>query len=225
MKKIVVVGSINTDIIATTGKYPVRGETLFGENVITLSGGKGANQAVACKRLGAEAFLIGTIGDDMFGQKIMDDMKTNGLDTTYVQKTKEASTGVAIITIDETAENTMLVIKGANDVMTIEDVDRAEEAFKISEILLLQMEVPENVVIHAMKKAKSMNKLTILDPSPAEGITFRALSYCDILIPNAQETKFLTGIDVVNVDSARVAAEKLYEFGVKNIILSDKSLE
>ncbi|WP_179298870.1 ribokinase [Evansella halocellulosilytica] len=218
-KKITVVGSINADVVATTGKYPIRGETKFGKTVNTFPGGKGANQATACHRLGKETFLVGVVGDDMFGSQILSDIQKSGLDTKYIKMTKEASTGVAMIMIDETAENTMLVIKGANDTMKPEDLRQVEQAMKESEILLLQMEVPEDVVIQAMIKAKSMNKLTVLDPAPADGITFRALNYCDVIIPNKQETKFLTGVDVHNTESARRAARHLDDLGVKNIIL------
>ncbi|SDY11138.1 ribokinase [Evansella caseinilytica] len=218
-ERITVVGSINMDIVATTGRYPSRGETVFGDSVHFFPGGKGANQAVTCHRLGKETYFIGAVGDDIFGRSLIKSLEASGLNISYVRRLDGAATGVAMTTIDETAENTMLVVKGANDLLTAGDIEKAAEAIDNSGIVLLQMEVPQEAVMYTLKKAKAMNKWTIADPSPAEGITFAALPYCDVIIPNRQETAFLTGIDVTDVTTAGAAARQIQALGVKHVII------
>ena len=219
MGEITVVGSINIDITALTDRYPNRGETLFGKQMAVLPGGKGANQATSCARMGKPVNMIGAIGQDPYGDIILQSLQKDHIDTTFVKRVKDHSTGAAIITIDSTAENTMLVIKGANDSLTAKDIVSAFSVIENSKVLLVQMEVPEEVVIESMKQARKKGMFVILDPAPAEGITVRALEYADLITPNKQETKHLTGIDVTNVDSALKAAKYFDSIGVKNSII------
>ncbi|MGG4132266.1 ribokinase [Paenibacillus illinoisensis] len=219
MGDITVVGSLNVDIVAFTNDYPKRGETHFGEKMLTLPGGKGANQAVTCARLGKKVHMIGSIGTDFYGDNMIKAMKDNGVDTSYIKRVEELSTGCAIITIDHTAENTMLVIKGANDCLTAKDIQDAFSNVHNSKILLVQMEIPEEAVIEAMVQAKHKDMFVILDPAPADGIVKHALPYADLIVPNQQETKELTGINVSDVNTAIQAAEYFSHLGVKNSII------
>lgn len=219
MGEITVVGSINVDIVAFTNRYPNRGETIFGKKMVTLPGGKGANQAVTSARLGKKVHMIGSIGTDLYGETMIKSMNENGLNTTYVKQVQENSTGCAIITIDHTAENTMLVIKGANDDLTAKDIKDAFSKINHSKVLLVQMEIPEEAVIESMIQARNKGMFVVLDPAPADGITERALQYADVIVPNKQETKQLTGIDVSDLNSAHQAAEYFNRMGVKNSVI------
>lgn len=219
MSEITVVGSINVDIVVFTDHHPNCGETIFGKKMVTLPGGKGANQAVTSARLGKKVHMIGSVGTDFYGETMIKSMKENGLNVSSVKRVQENSTGCAIITIDQTAENTMLVIKGANDDLTANDIQIAFSKINNSKVLLVQMEIPEDAVIEAMIQARNKGMFVVLDPAPADGITERALQYADLIVPNKQETKQLTGIDVLDLDSAHQAAEYFNRMGVKNSII------
>jgi ribokinase len=216
---ITVVGSINLDIVARTDEYPKFGETLFGKTINFFSGGKGANQATACSKLGKEVYMIGCVGNDTFGDQLIEQLKENKVNTTYIKRSNTLATGTAIITIDKTAENTMLVLKGANDDLSPQFVNNAINNINDSNYLVVQMEVPEESVIQAMKTGREKGMTVILDPAPAEGITVRALKYADIIVPNRQETKFLTGIEVTDESSALEAAKYFEGMGVSTSII------
>jgi ribokinase len=216
---ITVVGSINTDIVAKTNNYPKHGETLFGQSINFLPGGKGANQATACAKLGKEVYFIGCVGNDIFGEKLIEEMKSNHINTTFLKKSSRFATGTAIITIDKTAENTMLVMKGANDDLNPEFVERAIKSIDDSDFLLIQMEVPEETVIKAMETGREKGMTIILDPAPAEGITIRALKYADIILPNLQETRHMSGIEITDEKSALEAAKYFENMGVSTSII------
>jgi ribokinase len=219
MGEITVVGSINIDLTALTTHYPKRGETIFGKRMEVLPGGKGGNQATASARLGKSVTMIGSIGRDLYGDMILESLNKDQIDTRFVKRVKENSTGCAIITIDELAENTMLVLKGANDDLTVKDIENAFSKIDNSKVLLVQMEIPKDAVIESMKQARKKGMFVILDPAPAEGISVQALEYADLITPNRQETKHLTGIDVTDVDSALMAAKYFESIGVKNSII------
>ncbi|MGG3159758.1 ribokinase [Priestia megaterium] len=219
MGEITVVGSINVDIVAFTNHHPNRGETIFGEKMMTLPGGKGANQAVASASLGKKVNMIGSIGRDLYGDNVINSLTAKGVNTSYVKRVDDSSTGCAIITVDHTAENTMLVVKGANDDLTVKDIQTAFSTINNSTVLLVQMEIPEEAVIESMIQARNKGMFIVLDPAPADGITERALQYADLIVPNKQETKQLTGIDVIDLESAHQAAEYFNQIGIKNSII------
>jgi ribokinase len=216
---ITVVGSINLDVVALTDRYPERGQTIFGKKINYFSGGKGANQATAVAKLGKPVRLIGSVGNDIYGENLITSLKENKVDTTFIKKSNSLATGTSIITIDQTAENTMLVLKGANDDLLIHDIESAFSEIKDSKVLLVQMEVPQESVIRAMQLAKEKGMFVILDPAPAEGITIRALDYANLITPNRQETEHLTGIDVTDIDSALQAAKAFEKMGVINSVI------
>lgn len=216
---ITVVGSINLDIVALTDEYPLRGQTIFGKKIEYLSGGKGANQATAVAKLGKEVNMIGAVGKDLYGEKLINSLRESNVNTQLIKQSEMLATGTAIITIDRTAENTMLVLKGANDDLLITDIECAFNGIANSKVLLVQMEVPQDAVIRAMQLAKERGMYVILDPAPAEGITIKALDYADIITPNRQETHHLLGIDVTDVNSAVEAGKGFEKMGVKNSII------
>jgi ribokinase len=216
---IAVVGSINMDIVAFIDQYPLRGDTVFGNKIEFSPGGKGANQATACAKLGKEVVLIGCVGEDPFGDRLIETLQSNKVNVAYTKRSKSTQTGTVLITVDESAENTMLVVKGANEELSAGDVESCGEVISKSKVLLVQMEVPGEAAIQAMVKARENGVLVILDPAPAQGIVIEALKYADIIIPNRQETQYLTGIDVIDVQSALAAAKHLESMGVAKSII------
>jgi ribokinase len=216
---VTVVGSINYDVVALVGKYPEKGETIFGEKIEYFNGGKGANQATSVARLGGLVNMIGAVGTDLYGDILIEGLKKNNIVTDYVKRSTRKSTGITIVTIDQTAENTMQVFKGANDDLTDEDVVDAMNEITGSNVLLVQMEVPQQTVITSMKLAKQKGMYVVLDPAPADGIVIQALEYADVITPNQQETMHLVGINVKDVSSALKAAETFKAMGVSNSII------
>ena len=178
---ITVVGSINYDVVASTEFYPERGQTIFGKQINYYSGGKGANQAVAVSRLGKPVQLIGCVGNDINGGNLINMLNNNNVDTTLVKISENSATGTSIIIVDRSAENTIRVLKGANEDLFIEDIESVFNRDFNSKILLIQMEIPQKSVIKAMQLAKQRGMYVILDPAPAEGITDnKVLEYADI---------------------------------------------
>jgi ribokinase len=218
MSDIIVVGSINMDVTAVTDRYPARGETRFGTSVEVSPGGKGATQAVTCAKLGKDVHMVGCVGGDIYGSRMVDGLKGRGVNTDYVFRSSSPS-GTVIVTLDSTAENTMLVIKGANDDLSPEDIQRAMNQIDNNKVVLLQMEVQTSAVIEAMKYAKDAGWFVILDPAPAQGICSDAFAYADVVTPNLQETKEITGIDVTSIETAVEAARFIENLGVKNAII------
>ncbi|BCG57570.1 ribokinase [Paenibacillus sp. URB8-2] len=216
---ITVAGSINMDIIARIDRYPGHGETRYGKDAQMLPGGKGANQAVTCARLGKETHIIGCTGDDAFGGVVLDSLKANGVGTSHLKLAQGSPTGVVLITIDDTAENTMIVVKGANEEIRPGDIEERIELLKRSKVLLVQMEIPHDTVIYAMKRARELGVFVILDPAPADGIQPEAVRYADLITPNRQETLHLTGIDVTDEQSALEAARRLEAAGARASII------
>ncbi|WNS79072.1 ribokinase [Domibacillus sp. DTU_2020_1001157_1_SI_ALB_TIR_016] len=220
MKSIVVVGSINMDIVATTDQYPVHGDTVLGHSMQMFSGGKGANQATACAKLGKQVQLIGAVGRDAFGQEVIRTLTENNVDISLLTYTESQATGCALVTIDKTAENTMLVIKGANDELREEDIIGKFKDVEAGSVLLIQMEIPSKTILQAVKLAKEKEMFVILDPAPAAGVTIEALQYADVITPNAQETYELTGIKIDSIESAYKAGVYFdHQLGVSNSII------
>lgn len=217
--KICVVGSLNTDMVISTPTIPDRGETVFGEKLDMLPGGRGANAATAISKLGREGMLIGCIGHDPFGDNLIAELKKNHVNTSHIKRTMQASTGTTVIMIDNLAVNTMVGMSGANLYLSPEDIDKSVNEFKDCCILLAQMEMEEETIVHAMQKAKKNGVLVILDPKPAKNITMRVLEATDIIIPNEQETKYMTGIEVKNIEEAIQAGRYFESLGIPRSII------
>ncbi len=218
--KILVVGSSNTDMVVKTSKFPAPGETILGGDFFMNAGGKGANQAVAAARLGGEVSFLGKTGDDMFGKQAFLSLQKEGINVNSVTMISEKSSGVALITIDEKGENSIVVAPGANETLLPEDVDYAMKEIESSEIILLQLEIPLATVAYVAEKAFALGKKVILNPAPATQLPASLMKNIYVLIPNETEAGLLTGITVANEESAHKAALVLKEKGVQNVIIT-----
>jgi ribokinase len=192
MSRVLVVGSINTDLVVETGTFPRLGETLIGNAFATYPGGKGANQAVAAARLGATVTMIGRVGDDAFGRELKAGLAHEGIDTRWVIGTPEISTGVAAITVCN-ADNAIVVVPGANGRLSTSDLDSAEDAFVEADVVLVQLEVPIATVEHAAELAARHNKPFVLNPAPAMRLSDNLLSRCALITPNEYELAAVLG--------------------------------
>ncbi len=189
---IVVFGSINMDLVVRTPRLPTPGETLTGHTFFTAPGGKGANQAVACARLGAPTRMVGRVGDDLFGEQLRISLRSAGVQDDDVLTTPGPS-GVALIAVDDAAENTIVIVPGANGAVSVEDIPRLERALDGAHILLLQLETPLATVVAAARTARARGVTVILDPAPALPLPDELYTLADILTPNESEAQALLG--------------------------------
>jgi len=217
--KIIVFGSINMDLTAYVPKLPSPGETLLGSSYITVPGGKGNNQAVACARLGADVQMIGRVGDDIFGKQVLQIVSAEKVDVSQVIADKEKGTGLAVILVDTQAENSIAVISGANWALNEQDVARAEQCLDGASALLLQLEVPLEANLSIASTAKKKGIKVILDPAPATKLPQQIYANIDFITPNEIETESLVGIRPQNVEDASRAATILHRQGVQNVII------
>jgi Sugar kinases, ribokinase family len=181
--KIVVVGSSNTDMVVRTPRIPAPGETILGEDLVMVSGGKGANQAVAAARLGAEVVFVARVGTDLFGERAIREIASAGVNTEYIVRDDAAPSGVALICVAENGQNAIVVAPGTNARLMPEDVDAAIAAIRESDILVLQFETPLDTVSHAIAIAKREGKRVILNPAPAQLLPAGFLTGVDVLTP------------------------------------------
>ena len=200
--KIVVLGSINMDLVAMAPALPKPGETVMGSEFATLPGGKGANQAVAAARLGADVRMIGRVGDDVFGPTLLENLQANGVDVRDVMFTPDMSSGIAVILLDDDRQNYIVGIYGANMECDEIQVEAASRALDGADALLLQMEIPLAVSLEAAKNARQMGVRVIYDPAPPSKIPFSSYEAFDIIAPNQSEAEVLTGVEVSGIDSA-----------------------
>ncbi|MEN6578481.1 MAG: ribokinase [Phycisphaerales bacterium] len=217
---IVVVGSSNMDLVVRSARIPVPGETILGGDFLMVPGGKGANQAVAAAKLGARVHFVARLGNDLFGRKSLDNFRLEGVDTTYVSLTSDAPSGVALITVDEAGNNAIVVAPGANARLSPEDVRRAEAEIRSAGAVVAQLEVPIATVACAAEIAHEAGVPFLLNPAPAQPLDAALLEKVAVMTPNESEAQILTGIEVVDDDSARKAARKLLDAGVKAAIVT-----
>ncbi len=192
MNKVLVIGSINMDLVVETGHFPAPGETLLGQRFSTFAGGKGANQAVAAQRLGAQVTLVGCVGDDSFGRELLAQLKAEGIDTRHVRVVKESGTGVAAITVSQ-AENSIVVVPGANHALTPADLDAVESSFADVDVVLCQLEIPLATVEAAAAIAQRHGKPFLLNPAPASKLPASLLERVALLTPNEHELALVFG--------------------------------
>jgi len=217
MTDIIVVGSLNADLVVKSPRFPRPGETISGEDLQIIPGGKGANQAVASAKQGADVTIVGRVGSDSFGPFLVENLKSNQVNTSHVLKT-DSATGTAIIVVDANGQNSIVLSPGANGLVSPADVDSA--SFTNSKLLLLQLEIPTPTVLHAAQKAHQHGLTVILNPAPAKPLPPELLAHVDILIPNESELSLLTGLPVSDVTSAEVAAKEILKQGVKTVIVT-----
>ena len=219
--RVLVVGSINMDLIIRCCAVPQVGETVHGDEFTTAHGGKGANQAVACARLGAQTTMIGSVGNDDFGRALKAALLNEGVNVDRVRIDFGAATGVALILLEPDGHNRIIVIGGANLRLDDEDTAAARKALKKSDALLMQLETPLPVVTAAAAAAREHKVLTVLDAgatTPAAANT-GLIGLMDVVSPNESEAEILTGIAVNDMESARGAAQRLRELGARDVVI------
>ncbi|WP_295487743.1 ribokinase [uncultured Pseudomonas sp.] len=219
--KVVVVGSLNMDLVARAERLPRGGETLAGDSFFTAPGGKGANQAVAAARLGASVAMIGNVGDDAYGQQLRQALQDEGVDCQAVAICEGVSSGVALIVVDAASQNAIVIIAGGNGQLTAESVERFDALLQQAEVVVCQLEVPPATVAWTLARGRELGKTVILNPAPASGqLPTDWFAHIDYLIPNESEAEALTGLPVTDLDSARRAAERLREWGAGKVIVT-----
>lgn len=212
---ILVVGSLNMDLVVTAPRHPEIGETIIGNDFHTYPGGKGANQAVAAARLGSPVKMIGRLGADSFGGLLRDNLAANGVETAYIGTDAEHPTGVALITVGADGDNTIVVVSGANGRLCAADIQAAEPAFTDAALLLMQLEVPLDAIEAAIRLAKAHEVKIVLNPAPARELPRSLLADVDFLIPNQTELCLLSGMDSIDASLGM-----LLNLGVRNLIVT-----
>ncbi|MGE5715943.1 MAG: ribokinase [Acidobacteriota bacterium] len=217
---VVVVGSANMDLVAKVARFPEPGETVLGASFEMFPGGKGANQAVACAKLGGKVEFIARMGKDIYRDTLAATMTRAGVGLGHVFVDSGVPTGTALITVDSRGQNEIVVISGSNMMLTPEDVCGKENVFAPAAITLLQLEIPLETVVRAAEVAQAHGHTIILNPAPARKLPRRLLKLVDILTPNESEAELLTGIPVTGLSSAGRAGKALLATGVKRVILT-----
>lgn len=220
MNKVCILGSMNMDLVIGVNNTPRVGETILANSFEKIPGGKGANQAVAAKRCGAEVYMISKIGNDENGVILKDKLIEDNINVDYVFEDDVESTGMAFITVNKEGDNSIIVVSGSNKKLTEKEINIAEEAIKKSNIIIAQLETSEEMTLKAFVKAKDFGKITILNPAPAKKIDKELLKYIDIIIPNETEAEVLTGVKINTVEDAQKASEVFLESGIKYAIIT-----
>jgi len=216
----IVVGSANMDLVVTTDRFPCPGETVMGNTFAAIPGGKGANQAVCCGRLGGKVNFVGKMGNDRFGEQLRKGMKHDGVMLGHTLIDREHSTGIAVITVDASGKNEIVVISGSNMSLTPHDIDVHRRVFERGGILLLQLEIPVRTVSRAAALAKQAGLHVILNPAPARALPDSLLRCVDILTPNETEAEILAGVKVNSLRAAEKAARHLLHRGAGNVLVT-----
>jgi ribokinase len=219
-KSIVVIGSSNIDLVTKSHKIPVVGETLTGSDFFMTPGGKGANQAVAAAKLGANVIFVARLGKDVFAEKSLENFQSVKINTKHIAQLDGVPSGVALIAIDDNGKNIIIVVPGANGKLFPADVDKASADIAKAGVVICQLEIPLETVEKAAEVAAKNKVPFILDPAPARPLSDKLLSMVDVLKPNETEAQTITGIKVVDIDSASKAADWLLAKGVKNVIIT-----
>ncbi|HEX5690148.1 MAG TPA: ribokinase [Roseiflexaceae bacterium] len=218
--RIVVVGSLNMDLVTRTARRPERGETLLGEDFSMFVGGKGLNQAIAAARQGAQVTMVGRLGADDFGAQLRRKMEAEGIDAQFVAEDASTSTGIATIVIDGEGDNSIIVVAGANGHVGPGDVESAADAIAAADLVMLQLEVPLDAAVRAAEVARDRGTRVMLNPAPAQLLPDALLGLVDVLTPNESETQILTGKAVSDDQSAERAAAALLARGVGAAVLT-----
>ena len=217
MSRVVVVGSINMDLMVRSPRFALAGETILGHAFHTIPGGKGANQAVAARRMGAEVAMVGRVGGDEFGLTLRRNLAAQGIATERLQVTAGESSGVALITVDDNGENTIIVVPGANGRLTVEDIEAARGLIAGANILLMQLEIPLPAVERAARIASASGVTVVLNAAPACSLPPGLLSLVDYLVVNETEALLIAGAARVSPEDA---ARTLHAAGVRNVVVT-----
>lgn len=220
MKKIIVIGSSNVDMVVRTSHLPAPGETILGGEFFMNQGGKGANQTVAIKRLGGNLIFMAKLGNDVLGRQSVGYFKKEGIDTRYIALDEDSASGVALISVDDHAENSIVVASGANMLLNEQDVDKMLEEMCEGDILLMQLEIPLQTVEYAARKAFGKGVKVVLNPAPARSLPKELFRHLYMVTPNRIEAEMLTGIKIANDADVEKVAEEICAMGVKNVIIT-----
>lgn len=218
--KIIVVGSSNIDMVVKTHRIPAPGETVIGSSFFMNSGGKGANQAVAVARLGATVIFVTRLGNDFFGSQLRETFIKEGISADFLVQDNHLPNGVAAITVDEHGENSIVVAPGANAAVAISDIQSAFARHPDAHTVLLQLEIPMDIVAGTIELASKQAMRVVLNPAPAHPTDEAVLKKVDIITPNITEAALISGIPVNNMDDAAKAAIRISDMGVKNVIIT-----
>lgn len=222
---IVVIGSINMDLVLRVPRMPLPGETLTGGAFRTIPGGKGANQAVACARLSGkvagaqQVAMVGCVGDDAFGATLRAALVGDGIIDSHITTLPGVASGIASILVDDNGQNSIVIAGGANDMLSPAHIDAAKELIEQADIVVLQLETPMATVVHAIKLARSLGKTVVLNPAPAASLPEGVLELVDYLIPNEIEAAMLAGVSPQGADAKALAAA-LQKLGSDNVIIT-----
>lgn len=217
---ILVIGSSNTDMVVKASRLPMPGETILGGTFTMYPGGKGANQAIAAKRLGGNVTFVSKIGNDLFGMQAMEIYQSEKIKTEYIFSDPKTSSGVALISVDSSGENCIIVDSGANKNLSVKDIDQVKNTIQNSDIILIQLEIPLETVEYAVSIAHNYNKKVILNPAPATAISDELLKKLHVILPNRIEAEMLSGIKVKDEKSAFRAANEISKKGVSNVVIT-----
>ncbi|MNK57146.1 Ribokinase [compost metagenome] len=222
---IVVIGSINMDLVLRVPRMPLPGETLTGGAFRTIPGGKGANQAVACARLSGkvagaqQVAMVACVGDDAFGATLRAALVGDGIIDSHITTLPGVASGIASILVDDNGQNSIVIAGGANDLLSPAHIDAAKELIEQADIVVLQLETPMATVVHAIKLARSLGKTVVLNPAPAASLPEGVLELVDYLIPNEIEAAMLAGVSPEGADVKALAAA-LQKLGSDNVIIT-----
>ncbi len=219
-KKIVVIGSSNTDMVVKSSHLPAPGETVLGGQFTMNAGGKGANQAVATAKLGGDVTFIAKVGNDLFGEQAITNFNSYGIDTQFVHRHETLSSGIALIMVDDQGENSISVALGANDALSPADIEPAQSYLQNSEFVLTQLESPLDLINQLAVWSTSLDFKLVLNPAPAQHLNDEVLQSLHIITPNSVEAELLSGINVHDESSARKAATIIKSKGVNIVIIT-----
>jgi ribokinase len=217
---IAVVGSANVDLTTFNDVFPRPGETIFGKKFDLGFGGKGANQAVAARLCGASVAMIAKVGSDLFGPATIKNFQSQGIDASHVRIAEGVSSGVAPIFVEPNGQNRIIVVKGANDTLSPEDVDAAAPLLRKADTIVMQFEIPLRTVYHTVRFAESEGIRCIVNPAPAQPVDFKQLAGADYFIPNETEAELITGMPVHSREDATKCANFLLRQGMKRVVLT-----
>lgn len=220
MKKIIVIGSCNTDMVIKTDRLPTPGETVLGGTFLMNAGGKGANQAVTAARQGGQVTFISKTGNDVFGKQSVELYNSEGINTDYIFSDAKNPSGVALITVDSHGENCIVVASGANGSLSAADIESARTEIESGSIVLMQLEIPIDTVEYAAELASNKGISVILNPAPARTLSEKLLKCLYVITPNEHEAEMLSGIKVTDWITAKKAADVISSKGVNNVVIT-----
>lgn len=217
---ILVIGSFMMDLVVRTGRFPQNGETVIGSNFSKFPGGKGANQAVAAARLGADVTMAGKVGSDPFGDEFIVTLKNEGINTENILCDSKYPTGVGSITLEESGNNRIVVVPGANLHYDLQELNRIKGLIQNAELLIVQLEMDLSMIEQAVAYASEVQVPVILNPAPAQKLSERLLEKVTYLTPNETEVEILTGIKILTLEDAEIAGKVLLDKGVQNVVIT-----